>query len=187
MDDPAFANLSPYPKFEDEGEAPIKKPLRKPPGFDEFTHPVRAITKKFEHIKGFKFDFSLPLSPNFSMLHSWTLGVPKPTKKRDPMQEMMNKQESNSYNIALQYVGIDIDPTKQTQPSEPDYVLTGRMTSSGKLDATFIKMFDAQNQLRINAMMPNSDANFTQFHINYHHDGKNEYDLFFCTSRSWRI
>lgn len=46
---------------------------RRPPLFDSMLNNVRAITKKVEHIKGFKFEVSGALSHNFHLGHSWTI------------------------------------------------------------------------------------------------------------------
>lgn len=46
---------------------------RRPPLFDGLLNNVRAITKKVEHIKGFKFEFAGALSNNFHLTNSWLL------------------------------------------------------------------------------------------------------------------
>lgn len=46
---------------------------RRPPLFDSMLNNIRAITKKVEHIKGFKFEISGALSNNFHLTHSWTI------------------------------------------------------------------------------------------------------------------
>ncbi len=47
------------------------KSANKPPSFDALLNNIKAITKKVEHIKGFKFEISGALSNNFHMAHSW--------------------------------------------------------------------------------------------------------------------
>ena len=54
---------------------------------DTLLNNVRAITKKVEHIKGFKFELSAALSNQFHMTHSWTLpnsGEKKPNPMKPP-------------------------------------------------------------------------------------------------------
>lgn len=46
---------------------------RRPPLFDGLLNNVRAVTKKVEHIKGFKFDIAGALSNNFHLTHSWNM------------------------------------------------------------------------------------------------------------------
>lgn len=50
----------------------------KPPSFDGLLNSVRAITKKVEHIKGFKFEISGGLSNNFHLAHSWFIPHKEP-------------------------------------------------------------------------------------------------------------
>jgi mitochondrial import receptor subunit TOM40 len=81
MDDPAFAKLDPHLKYEeydkpaeDEQMPPFaRKSLRKPPGFDVILNAVKSITKKVEHIKGFRFEVGGAPSPKFQMLHQWNI------------------------------------------------------------------------------------------------------------------
>ena len=46
---------------------------RRPVVFDALLNNVRAITKKLEHIKGFKFEVSGGLSNNLHLTHSWMI------------------------------------------------------------------------------------------------------------------
>lgn len=79
MDNPAYAQQEPYLRVSDDeeaGEVPPflrnRYPLR-PPLFDSLLNNIRAITKKVEHIKGFKFEVSGALSNNFHLTHSWSI------------------------------------------------------------------------------------------------------------------
>lgn len=46
---------------------------RRPPSFDMLLNNIRAITKKTEHIKGFRFEISGAPSNNFHLSHSWNI------------------------------------------------------------------------------------------------------------------
>lgn len=46
---------------------------RRPPGFDGLMNNIKSITKKVEHIKGFKFDIVMAGSPNFHIINSWSI------------------------------------------------------------------------------------------------------------------
>lgn len=46
---------------------------RRPPGFDGLMNNIKSITKKVEHIKGFKFDIVMAGSPNFHIINSKNL------------------------------------------------------------------------------------------------------------------
>jgi len=40
----------------------MRGPARRPPSFDAMMNNIKSITKKAEHIKGFKFDFVMAAS-----------------------------------------------------------------------------------------------------------------------------
>lgn len=46
---------------------------RRPPNFDGLMNNIKAITKKYEHIKGFKFEIVMAGSPNFHVSNSWVI------------------------------------------------------------------------------------------------------------------
>jgi mitochondrial import receptor subunit TOM40 len=46
---------------------------RKPPSMDGLMNNVKSITKKIEHIKGFKFEIAPALSNNFHLSSSWVI------------------------------------------------------------------------------------------------------------------
>lgn len=51
--------------IDDDGMTPPGTPIkstRKPPPYHAIFNNVKAITSKVEHIKGFKFEFSTPIS-----------------------------------------------------------------------------------------------------------------------------
>lgn len=51
----------------------MREPPRRPPSFDAIMNNIRSITKKVEHIKGFKFEFVFAGSPHFHIVNSWTI------------------------------------------------------------------------------------------------------------------
>ena len=55
-----------------EGGMPSKF-KRKPPSMDSLMNNVKSITKKIEHIKGFKFEIAPALSNNFHLSSSWVI------------------------------------------------------------------------------------------------------------------
>lgn len=72
LDDPSFSNIDPHLKvdesedsMDDDGEMMQpgpKKSSRKPPPFHAIFNNIKAITSKVEHIKGFKFELTTPIS-----------------------------------------------------------------------------------------------------------------------------
>jgi mitochondrial import receptor subunit TOM40 len=173
MDDPAFAQLDPHlnydnidqPSEDDQVPAFQRKSLRKPPSFDAFMNPVKSITKKFEHIKGFRFEVGGAPTQNFHMTHSWNLiSGPAP-------QGPMGKGQIGTYNLSCQYISGNIDPFSPVPP-KPSMILTGRVDSGGKLDAVLIKPIDDKIQLRVSAMFPNTDMNYAMLHADLDVEGK---------------
>ena len=88
LDNPAFAQLDPHLKVDETEEIEINpfgksRFPNKPPSFDSLLNNIKAITKKVEHIKGFKFEISGGLSNNFHLSHTWNIPNPgaQPQKK----------------------------------------------------------------------------------------------------------
>lgn len=52
----------------------------KPPSFDNLMNGVRAITKKVDVVKGFRFEVSGAPSNNFHMGHAWSIPNYSPQK-----------------------------------------------------------------------------------------------------------
>lgn len=173
MDDPEFANLDPHLKYDDvekqmEEEAlppNMRKSPRKPPGYEQFMNPVRSITKKYEHINGFKFEVGGAPTPKFHMLNSWSISEKKdshggPGMAMGGMGPEMGggSKQLGTYTLACQYVG---GPLEDLMPSAsnpygrmPPFILTGRFDSNGGLEGHFVKHFDARTQLRLSAAFP---------------------------------
>lgn len=116
LDDPAFSNIDPHLKVDDSEDddtfgAPASGPRvlsRKPPPFHAIFNNVKAITSKVEHIKGFKFEFSMPISQRFFLNHSWV--IPYSTNEAPPtaqkgMMGMEKPPATSIYTLATQYVG----------------------------------------------------------------------------------
>ena len=51
--------------MEDADGGPPSRFKNKPPSMEALLHNVKSVTKKVEHIKGFKFEISPALSNNF--------------------------------------------------------------------------------------------------------------------------
>lgn len=47
----------------------MRGPTSRPPSFDGLMNNIKAITKKIEHIKGFKLDFVMAASPHFHIVN----------------------------------------------------------------------------------------------------------------------
>lgn len=82
MDNPAYAQLDPHLKFDESEDMdldsmalqPGARPQgRRPPSFDTLMNNIKAITKKQEHIKGFKFELSQVVSQNLMIQNQWVI------------------------------------------------------------------------------------------------------------------
>jgi mitochondrial import receptor subunit TOM40 len=187
LDDPAFSNIDAHPKFDDldkmeEGPMPhSRRPPRRPMGFDSFMNPVKLITKKFEQVKGFKFEVTGPAFHKFLMSHSWTI-TPQPQTPQPPGHQRGG--QTATYMLSLQYIGGDIDPYNPV-PQAPAFILTGRMDSMGKLESAFMKNFDERTQLRISAGFPNSDVNMAMLHCDLEYEGDDYVHTFKYGTNMW--
>jgi mitochondrial import receptor subunit TOM40 len=133
---------------------------------------IRAITKKVEAIKGFRFEVAAAASNNFHLSHSWNINNFSPNPK-GPL---------GSYTLAAQYIGGEL----KTMMDQPKFIMTGRFDSSGKLEAAIIKKLSDRLNLRLSAIYPNSDILYSQMHLDLDIEGwlpfseeKNNY-LLFC-------
>lgn len=105
MDNPAYGQMDPHLKV-DESESDIEvdpfakmnKFPNKPPTFDSLLNNIRAITKKVEHIKGFKFDLSAPMSNNFHVQHTWNIPNPGGQPQIDHFPNRLPNSFHNQFN-----------------------------------------------------------------------------------------
>ncbi|CAD8170352.1 unnamed protein product [Paramecium pentaurelia] len=164
MDNPAFAQQDPHLKINDDEEMGLPPQFRnryprRPPLFDGLLNNVRAVTKKVEHIKGFKFEVAGGLSNNFHLAHSWM--IPPSSKGKAPNPNPMKQPPVPSYTLAAQYLG----GSPKTPFDHPTYVMTGRWDSSGKLEAAIIKRLNEMFNFRFSAFYLNSDPLNSQMHL----------------------
>lgn len=167
LDNPAYAQMDPHLKVDDsdQGEleadpfARMNKFPNKPQSFDALLNNIRAITKKVEHIKGFKFDISGALSNNFHVSHTWNI----PNPGAQPQKKMMD----GFYILSTQYLHGEL----RTIMDQPKFIMTGRIDNNGKLEAVFIKKLNDRITCRLNAMYPNSDINYSQLNLDVDIEG----------------
>ncbi|CAD8084740.1 unnamed protein product [Paramecium primaurelia] len=164
MDNPAFAQQDPHLKINDEEEMSLPPQFRnryprRPPLFDGLLNNVRAVTKKVEHIKGFKFEVAGGLSNNFHLAHSWM--IPPSNKGKAPNPNPMKQPPVPSYTLAAQYLGGEL----RTPFDQPSYIMTGRWDSTGKLEAAIIKKLNETFNFRLSAFYLDSSPNNAQIHL----------------------
>lgn len=117
LDDPAFSNMDPHLKVDesDDEEFQPQDPSRpavvsrKPPPFHAIFNNVKAITSKVEHIKGFKFELTTPISQRFFLNHSWVIPYSgadaPPAQGQKAMMGMAKPPPTSTYTLSTQYVG----------------------------------------------------------------------------------
>ena len=167
LDNPAYSQMDPHLKVDEteDGElevdpmARMNKFPKKPPTFDSLMNNIRAITKKVEHIKGFKFDISGALSNNFHVQHTWNI----PNPGGQPQKKMLD----GFYILSTQYLAGEL----KTMMDQPKFIMTGRIDNNGKLEAAIIKKINDRVTMRLNAMYPNSDVNYSQINLDVDIEG----------------
>ncbi|KAL4510537.1 hypothetical protein ABPG72_004691 [Tetrahymena utriculariae] len=185
LEDPSFSNIDPHLKvdesedsFDDEGafaQPGPRKVSRKPPAFHAIFRNIKAITSKVEHIKGFKFEFTTPISQRFMLHHSWV--IPYSTNEGNPneqgqkaMMGMMKPPVTSNYTLSTQYVG---GSQQELMNSGPKYLLSARLDSSGSLDASYLRFFNKNWNLQFHSQFPaGSDVKMAQINadLNYETD-----------------
>jgi mitochondrial import receptor subunit TOM40 len=184
LDEAKLAQLEDIYRMEDapgaEPGPPGRKPTRVPPAFDNYMGAIRAITKKQEHIKGFRFEFGLPCSQNFQMIHTWNI----------PNYEAKPRQSQGAYTFSGQYVHLNL-PTNpaelqmMTEMPSPKFIMTGRMESTGKLEAAIIKPLGDKINIRLTSQYQNSDVNYAQMHLDVDYEGDDYTHTFKYGSGMW--
>lgn len=172
MDDPAFAQMDPHLKVDDtsdfEGPEPMvnKFPL-KPPSFEGLFNNVKAVTKKYEIIKGFRFELSGAVSNNFHVSHIWSI----PHKTIIPQKRTLKQ---GTYTLTTQYLSGEI----KTFFDQPKFILTGRLESSGKLETGIIKKINENWTARLSSAYPGEPMIPPQMHLDFDHENKDSVSNF---------
>ncbi len=104
---------------------PFRTDKKKVPPFEQVMVPILAVTSHNDFIRGFKFDFGMPLSETFSFVHSWTIpnsgSLPKAF---NPMA--MPTSNKPTYQFTTQLV-------RDIQMNEPRTVMMGNFDNEGKV------------------------------------------------------
>lgn len=94
------------------------------------------LIKKANKIDGVKINWTTPMTPNFSLSHSWSLVPPKPKKMQgNPMMQgaMDIDKVQSGYSLNAQYAHVD-----EKNPQDPSFVIFANMESCGKLQSVFM-------------------------------------------------
>lgn len=85
----------------------------KPPSFESLMYPIRMVCDRTSYINGFRFEFGMPLSEQFQMMHTWNLLNKGPASKNP-----QKPPPKSSYTYALTYGSPNL--------GNPDYILMAR-------------------------------------------------------------
>eukprot|EP00331_Platyophrya_macrostoma_P014769 CAMPEP_0176464400 /NCGR_PEP_ID=MMETSP0127-20121128/36499_1 /TAXON_ID=938130 /ORGANISM="Platyophrya macrostoma, Strain WH" /LENGTH=355 /DNA_ID=CAMNT_0017856819 /DNA_START=51 /DNA_END=1118 /DNA_ORIENTATION=+ len=170
MDNPQYSKMNPMQSFDEIEQEDVMRtrvsPL-KPPSFDSFMNGVKSITKKFDHIKGFKFELGVPISHVFHTLHVWNI-LPPSKSNLGPAGATLGQGSQGQYTFMCNYAGGISNPTPMSAPS---FILTGRTDNQGKLEASIIKPFNDRTSLRVNFGFLNEDTSAAQVHADLDYAG----------------
>jgi hypothetical protein len=112
-------------------------------------NPIRGVTSRADHIKGFRFEFSIPLSQYFQLSHTWSIPNTTGAVSKNPMKP----PEHPTYTLSAQVV-------QDVKGMEPNTILTARMDNDGKLEAFFIKRLAPNISMRLTSMFLNSNVEY---------------------------
>lgn len=86
--------------------------MPKVPTFEHMMNSVVMLTGRIDFIKGFKFDFSLPLSEYFNFSHSWVIPNSGSEGDKNPFNSMMpGGMNKPTYTFTTQLVRDVKSPT----------------------------------------------------------------------------
>lgn len=139
---------------------PPKGGLR-PPSFETLFNNVKMITKKYEVVKGFRFELSGSLSNRFHMVHTWNIPYKTLVPRGKP-------PKVGTYSITTQYLLGEV----KTYYDDPKLIMTGKMESSGKLETGIIKKLTDSLTLRFSSAYPSDVMTPPQLHLDVDHEGK---------------
>lgn len=103
-------------------------------------------------IRGFRFEFSLPLSEYFTFSHAWTLPNAGTVEEANPMNPMMPPvAQKPSYTFTTQLV-------QDIRGQEPHTIMMGKADGEGKVDAILIRKLHENINARITGSFQSSNV-----------------------------
>lgn len=121
----------------------------KVPTFENLLNPIRNVTSRADHIKGFRFEINIPLSNYFQLSHTWNIPNSGEAASKNPMKP----PEKPTYTLSAQLV-------RHIVQNDPQTILSARMDNDGKLEAFFIKRLASNMSLRLTSMFLNSNVEY---------------------------
>lgn len=150
------------------------------PSFPYLMQPIKTLTMSYPgmELEGFKFTFGSPLSHNFLMSHTINMAPKKPqVSTGNPMMDMF-AEKTPYYTMGLQYHHGNL----MARNPHIAYSLIGRIDSTGRLDAIFVKNL-GNYKFKAQSSFLNSNVAFAQTQYELEHQGKHTKQTFtFSTS-----
>lgn len=136
--------------MEDEFDAHIPERKHKVASFEHLFNPVLMVSANPEMIKGFRFEFGLPLSEYFTTSHSWT--IPNSgSSEENPNPMMMPTQQKPTYTFTTQLV-------QDIRGQEPYTIMMGKADNEGKVDAIFVRKLHKLLSLKVTGSFQSSNV-----------------------------
>lgn len=138
------------------------------PSFMYLLQPVKFLTMSYPgtDIEGFRFSFGSPLSHNFLMSHTINMAPKKAqVSTGNPMMDMF-AEKTPYYTLGVQYHHGNL----VTKNPHIAYSLVGRLDSTGRLDAIFVKNM-GRWKVKAQSSFLNSNVAFAQSNCEIEHAG----------------
>jgi len=160
--------------FDEFDEMMMGPATAKTPTFRQLHQPLKMVmVKKQNKIDGCKVTWGMPITPNFSLSHTWNLIRDAPAEQKPGMDQMMGMMQQpdapkSSYALNAQYAHID-----EKNPQEANFVLFGNLESSGRLQSVFMYNLTKWMHFRLNYFFQNSDMNMSHRSFEVDVEGNN--------------
>lgn len=130
------------------------------------------VTSNPEMIRGFRFEFALPLSEYFTFSHAWTFPNSGSVEEANPMMPGMPPAPPKAnYTFTTQLV-------QNIQNNEPHTIMMGKVDVDGKLDAIWIQKLRENINLRLNGSFMSSNAQQGMLSLDLEVEGRNSQSVF---------
>ena len=140
------------------------------PSFMYLLQPIKFLTMSYPdtEINGFRFSVGSPLSHNFMMSHTINMAPKKPqVSTGNPVMDMF-AEKTPYYTLGLQYHHGDL----MSKNPHIAYSLVGRVDTTGRLDAIFVKNFKTI-KVKAQSSFMNSNVAFAQSNLELEHASTN--------------
>ncbi len=114
-------------------------------------NPVLMVTLNPELIKGFRFEFGVPLSQYFVTSYAWNIPNSGTVEEAPNPMAMMQAQQKPTFTFTTQLV-------QDIRGQQPYTIMLGKADNEGKVDAIFVRKLAKNLSLKLNASFLNSNV-----------------------------